>query len=144
MGLAAAAGFAIAGTSATARAYRMEDSLRGGTSFGNPVGGELGADGWRVTDRGDRMWFEVPRLVSGSIEFTVTGILFTGVGNPTNIPESDYEILSMYEAGYGIGDGEPIRYAPFIINHYKTLVRIYGAEEVGRPGEQKLLARICA
>lgn len=133
----------VCGASATAHAYHAEDSLSGGTTLGNAVGGEFTADGWRVTDRSDRMWFEVPRLVSGSIEVTVTGILFTGVGNPTNIPESDYEILSMYEAGYGIGDGEPIRYAPFIINHYKTLVRIYGAEEPGRPGEQKLLARIC-
>ena len=54
-------------------AYRLEDTLRG-TTRGNVVGGAVMADGWHVTDRRDRVWYALPRLVSGSAEFTVTGL----------------------------------------------------------------------
>src|SRR5688500_14948843 len=49
--------------------FRLEDSLRN-TTLGNTVGGSLGPDGWTVTGRADRVWYALPRLAQGSIEFT--------------------------------------------------------------------------
>lgn len=118
-----------------AAAYHMEDGLRGGTR-GNPIGGRFDAEGWHVTDRTDRVWYALPRLVSGSIEFTVAGITMSSLGVVDN------EIFAMYEAGYGIT--EPIRYAPeFRVNHYKCMLRIYGNAETGREGAQKLIWAMC-
>ena len=38
--------------------YTMSDPLRDGATYGHAVGGSFGPDGWTVTDRTDRMWFE--------------------------------------------------------------------------------------
>ena len=122
--------------SAPGAAYHLEDPLRGG-SRGNPVGGAFAADGWHVTARTDRVWYALPRLVSGSVEFTVTGITMARLGTT-----ADNEIFAMYEAGYGIS--EPIRYAPeFRENAYKCLLRIYNNAETGREGQQKLIWAMC-
>ncbi len=118
-----------------AAAWRLEDSLRDGTA-GNPLGGTFGPDGWTVTARTDRLWYALPRLVSGSVEFTVTGM------SNDNLPLNDHEIFAMYEGGYGIG--EPIDYAPaFRVNHYKCMLRVYGRAEEGRTGAQKLMWGMC-
>jgi MYXO-CTERM domain-containing protein len=118
-----------------ARAYHMEDSLRGGT-IGNPVGGSIGGSGWTVTDRTDRIWWEIPRLASGSIEFTIANVTLS------NLVAADNELFAMYEAGYGIS--EPIRYSPeFRNNHYKAMIRVYGTDEPGRTGQQKLMWGMC-
>jgi len=119
-----------------ARAYHREDTLRGGTAFGNPIGGAFGPEGWTVTSRTDRMWFAVPRLVTGSIEFTMSNVTWD------NLVAADNEVFAMYEAGYGIE--EPIGYSPELRNnHYKCLLRIYGTDEPGRTGEQKLMWGMC-
>jgi hypothetical protein len=120
---------------APAGAYRLEDSLRGGTQ-GNPVGGAFEAGGWRVTAPTDRMWYAIPRLVEGSIEFTLSD------ASLANLTAPDNEIFAMYEGGYGIA--EPVRYAPeFRENHYKVMLRVYGTEEPGRTGLQKLIWGMC-
>jgi hypothetical protein len=120
---------------APAAAFRLEDPLRDGTA-GNAVGGAFGPDGWRVTDRTDRLWYALPRLVSGSVEFTVTGMSLD------NLPLNDHEIFAMYEAGFGIE--EPIDYNPeYRLNHYKGMLRVYGRAEEGRVGEQKLMWGMC-
>ncbi|MBI5516943.1 MAG: hypothetical protein HY909_24385 [Deltaproteobacteria bacterium] len=117
-------------------AWRLEDGLRGGTR-GNAVGGRFDAQGWHVTDRRDRIWYAVPRLASGSVEFTVTGFTMERLG-----PMAETELFAMYEAGYGIS--EPIRYAPeFRENHYKCMLRVYGLAETGRVGQQKLMWGMC-
>lgn len=113
--------------------FHLEDSLRGGT-MGNPARGSFGPDGWTVTGVGDRIWYALPRLASGSVEFTVSNI------STANLVLPDHEIFAMYEAGYGIS--EPIDYAPeFRVNHYKILMRIYG--EAKRLGAVKLMWGMC-
>jgi hypothetical protein len=112
--------------------YHMEDSLRG-SSTGNVSGGSFGADGWTVTGTMDRIWYILPTLGDGFIEFTSTDNLLVG----------DNEIFAMYEDAYGMG--EPINYNPeFRNNHYKCILRIYGLEEP-EPGRytQKIIWRIC-
>lgn len=118
-----------------AGAWRLEDSLRGSTR-GNLVGGSIQGDGWHVTARTDRVWYALPRLVSGSVEFTLTGLTMDRLGSTF-----DNEIFAMYEAGYGIS--EPISYSQFRVNHYKCMLRIYGNAETGREGQQKLMWGMC-
>jgi uncharacterized protein (TIGR03382 family) len=113
----------------------IEDPLRSG-STGNVTGGSFDAEGWTVTAVDDRIWYPLPRLLRGSVEFTVANI------RPANLPLADHEIFAMYEDGYGIG--EPIEYAPaFRVNHYKGLVRIYGTAEPDRLGAMKLMWGMC-
>jgi hypothetical protein len=115
--------------------HLLVDTLRNGTTLGNPVGGAFGPDGWTVTSRTDRMWFALPRLASGSIELTVTNM------SNANLIAADNELLAMYEAGWST---EPVPYSPdFRNNHYKTMLRIYGEEEIGRVGQQKLMWGLC-
>ena len=116
--------------------YRMEDSLRG-SSTGNVSGGSFGADGWTVMGNTDRIWYAIPTLGDGFIEFTVTGL------STDNLLLNDHEIFAMYEDAYGIG--EPIDYNPaFRNNHYKCFLRIYGLDEPasGRH-KQKILWKMC-
>ena len=121
---------------ATAQPFSMDDSLRDGSASGAAVGGSFGPDGWTVTSRTDRLWWALPRLVEGSVEFTVTGM------SNANLLVNDNEIFALYEAGYGIA--EPISYNPeFRNNHYKGMIRIYGEAETGRPGLQKLMFGLC-
>ena len=115
--------------------HLLMDSLRDGTTLGNPVGGSFGPDGWTVTSRTDRIWFALPRLASGSVELTVTSM------SNANLLVADNELLAMYEAGWST---EPVPYSPdFRNNHYKTMLRIYGQDEVGRAGQQKLMWGLC-
>jgi hypothetical protein len=115
--------------------FTLEDPLRNGT-LGNPVGGSFGPDGWTVTAPTDRIWFALPRLAAGSIQFTVTNM------SNANLLVNDNEIFALYEAGYGIA--EPINYNPeFRNNHYKAMLRIYGQAETGREGQQKLMWGMC-
>lgn len=123
-------------TASQSPAFHLEDTLRG-ASVGHPVGGSFSADGWRVTERTDRVWYALPRLVSGSVEFTVTHLTMESLGTT-----ADNEIFAMYEGGYGIS--EPIRYAPeFRENSYKCMLRIYNNAEAGRQGQQKLMWGLC-
>jgi hypothetical protein len=121
---------------ARAQPYHLEDSLRGGSSGGNVSGGSFGPDGWTVTAVDDSIWYALPRLGSGSIEFTMANVSFA------NLPLGDHEVFAMYEDGYGLG--EPIHYAPeYRLNHYKIMMRIYGTAEPGRAGSIKLMWGIC-
>lgn len=116
--------------------FHFEDSLRGG-SAGIVLGGAFDGDGWRVTADTDRIVFDqVPRLGSGSIEFTLTG------ASEANLLHGDNEIFAMYEGGYDVV--EPIGYSPELRNnHYKSMLRIYGIEETGRERAQKLMWGMC-
>jgi|GEM_PF-1504428 len=118
------------------RAFHLEDGLRGRT-MGNAVGGSFADDGWHVTDRRDRIWYALPRLVSGSVEFTLAHVTMASLTDT-----SDTEVFAMYEAGYGIA--EPIRYSPeFRDNHFKCMLRLYANGEGTRAGQQKLMWGIC-
>lgn len=118
-----------------AQSFHFEDSLRGSTS-GHRSGGSLGPDGWTVTGDADRIWYALPRLESGTVEFTLANVTLD------NLPGNDHEIFALYEDGYGIG--EPIRYSPeFRQNHFKIVARIYGAAEASRPGYMKLMWGMC-
>jgi hypothetical protein len=116
-------------------AFRMSDPLKGSTK-GTLVGGALGADGWTVTQPTDRLWYAIPRLATGSIEFTLAGVTNEKIRNG----ERDNEMFAMYEAGFGIT--EPIAYLPYFRNnHYKAILRIFG--EAAREGQQKLIWEMC-
>lgn len=116
--------------------FRFVDSLRGG-SAGIVMGGGFDGEGWHVAADTDRIVFDqLPRLSSGFVEFTLTGV------SGANLVKNDNEIFAMYEGGYGMV--EPVRYSPqFRNNHYKSMLRIYGAEEQGRAGAQKLMWGMC-
>lgn len=129
------AALALALAAGDAGAWRLEDTLRGSTR-GILVGGSVTAEGWRVTARTDRLWYAIPRLVSGSVEFTVTHLTMSSLSDT-----SDNELFAMYEAGYGIS--EPISYGAFRENHYKCMLRVYANGEAGRAGQQKLMWGMC-
>ncbi len=113
----------------------LHDPLIGGT-MGTALGGSFGDAGWTVTSRTDRIFWAVPRLVEGSVEFTLTGVTLA------NLPLNDHEVFAMYEGGHGIE--HPIGYNPeFRNNAYKSMLRIYGTAEVGREGQQKLMWGLC-
>lgn len=113
----------------------FSDPLIGGT-LGSAVGGSFGADGWTVTGKADRVYWSVPRLVEGSVEFTLSGVTLA------NLPLNDHEVFAMYEGGHGIE--HPIGYNPeFRNNAFKSMIRIYGAAEVGRAGQQKIMWGMC-
>lgn len=123
------------GTGATGP-FSLTDSLKDGNPKGTAVGGTYGSNGWTVTQKADRIWYAIPRLIEGSIEFTVSGI------TTANLDLSDHEIFSMYDAGFGIS--EPINYNPeFRDNHYKQLIRIYGQMVPDRLGLQKYIMLMC-
>jgi hypothetical protein len=115
--------------------FMLADPLIDGT-MGTPVGGAFGPDGWTVTAVADRIYWSVPRLVEGSVEFTIK--------NLTNdmLPLADHEVFAMYEGGHGIE--HPIGYSPeFRNNAYKSMIRIYGAAEGDRFGKQKIMWGLC-
>jgi hypothetical protein len=119
-----------------AAAWTLSDSLKDFAPKGTPVGGSFDATGWTVTQKDDRIYYSLPRLVQGSIEFTVSGI------TEANLVLADHEIFALYEGGYGIS--EPINYNPqFRNNHYKQLLRIYGKMVLERLGEQKFIMLMC-
>lgn len=127
-------GSATGGTGATGP-FSLSDSLKGSTQ-GHAEGGSLGPTGWTVTKKEDILWYSLPRLVEGSIEFTVTNI------TTANLNLADHEIFALYDAGYGIS--EPINYNPeFRDNHYKQLIRIYGQQVPDRLGAQKFIMLMC-
>jgi hypothetical protein len=116
--------------------FSLTDSLKDSQPKGNAVGGSFGPDGWTVTQRTDRIWYALPRLTEGSIEFTVSNI------TSANLDLADHEIFSLYDSGHGIA--EPINYNPeFRDNHYKQLVRIYGQMVPERLGQQKFIMLMC-
>ena len=89
-----------------------------------------------MTDRADRVYWALPRLVEGSAEFTVTGVTLA------NLPLNDHEIFAMYEGGKGIE--HPINYNPeFRNNAFKSMIRIYGVAEGDRQGQQKIMWGMC-
>lgn len=125
-----------ASTGAPSEPFAMSDSLREGGTTGTAVGGAFGPEGWTVTGNADRIYWALPRLVEGSVEFTVTGITVD------NLPLNDHEIFAMYDGGYAIE--HPIGYDPeFRNNDFKSMIRIYGQAEGDRVGQQKLMWGLC-
>jgi hypothetical protein len=131
----ASSGGAGGGGGGSGRPFQLVDPLTGAT-VGNLVGGSLGPEGWTVTDRTDRLWWALPRLVEGSVELTVTNLTLA------NLTVNDNEVLAIYDGGWGIT--EPIAYNPeYRNNHYKGMIRIYGTNEPERTGQQKTIWFMC-
>lgn len=123
-------------TTTAGEPFMMFDSLREGGTMGTALGGTFGVDGWTVTGVADRIYWPLPRLVEGSVEFMVSGITHA------NLPLADHEIFALYEGGHGIQ--HPIGYNPeYRVNNYKTMIRIYGTQEVDRVGQQKIMWGMC-
>lgn len=118
--------------------FDLNDSLRG-TTTGTMIGGQITSTGWRVMDRHDRIYWAIPPLREGAIEFTVTGM---SNGSGSNMALGDMEIFTMYDGGHGMT--EPVAYFyNFRNNYYKVVVRVAGTT---RPdsGEQELIWVNCA
>lgn len=115
--------------------FMLVDPLVDGT-LGTALGGSFGSNGWTVTGVADRVYWEVPTLAQGSVEFTVEGMTLD------NMPLEDHEIFSMYEGGWGIE--HPIGYNPeYRVNDYKSMIRVYGQAEIERVGQQKIMWKMC-
>lgn len=119
----------------TGEPFSLVDPLVDGT-VGTALGGSFGASGWTVTANADRIYWALPTLAEGSVEFTVSGITLD------NLPLNDHEIFGLYEGGLGIE--HPINYNPeYRVNHYKSMIRIYGQAEGDRVGQQKIMWGMC-
>jgi hypothetical protein len=115
--------------------FMFSDPLIAGTA-GTAVGGSFGDAGWTVTGKADRVYWAIPRLVEGSVEFTMTNVTLD------NLPLADHEVFAMYEGGYDIE--HPIGYNPeFRNNAFKSMIRIYGVAEPERTGQQKIMWGMC-
>jgi len=106
------------------------------STLGTQVGGSFAPTGWQVTDKADRIFWEVPRLVEGSVAFTMANVTLY------SLPLNDHEVFAMYEGGYDIE--HPINYNPgFRNNAFKSMIRIYGAAQGDRVGQQRLMWGMC-
>lgn len=122
-------------TTGDPQTFMMSDPLVGGT-MGTALGGSFGADGWTVTGNADRIYWALPRLVEGSVEFTMTNVTLA------NLPLPDHEVFGLYEGGHGME--HPIDYNPeYRVNAYKSMIRIYGTAEPKRQGQQKIMWGMC-
>jgi len=123
------------GTTGEPEYFMMTDPLTGGT-MGTAVGGAFGPDGWTVTANADRIYWALPRLAEGSVEFTMANVTLA------NLPLADHEVFGLYEGGHGIE--HPINYNPeYRVNAYKSMIRIYGTAEADRAGQQKIMWGMC-
>ena len=115
--------------------FMMSDPLTGST-MGTALGGTFGPDGWTVTGNADRIYWALPRLAQGSVEFTMSNVTLA------NLPLADHEVFGLYEGGHGIE--HPIGYNPeYRVNAYKSMIRIYGTAEPDRAGQQKIMWGMC-
>ena len=115
--------------------FMLVDPLVDGT-VGTAVGGAFGPDGWTVTGNADRVYWALPRLTEGSVEFTMANVTLD------NLPLNDHEVFGLYEGGFGIE--HPIDYNPeYRVNNYKSMIRIYGQAEPDRVGQQKIMWGMC-
>lgn len=115
--------------------FMMTDPLVNGT-MGTALGGAFGDTGWTVTGNADRIYWALPRLVEGSVEFTMANVTLA------NLPLPDHEVFGLYEGGHGIE--HPINYNPeYRVNAYKSMIRIYGTAEPKRQGQQKIMWGMC-
>jgi hypothetical protein len=119
-------GIATLAVCGTGQAFTFDDSINGSIA-GNPIGGGVTADGWKVTERTDRVWYSFPRLRSGFFEITVSGITMA------TLDLEDHQILAMCEGGYGMVVSSPIQYDPdFRNNHCNSLVRLARRRSLSR------------
>jgi len=78
----------------------LDESLRGG-SGGTVGGGSFGPDGWQVTGKNDSIYWHIPTLPQGAVEYSVRGILpndSRAEGNDKN------EFFHMYDWTYNNAD----------------------------------------
>jgi uncharacterized membrane protein YgcG len=119
----------------------VSDPLTASTFAGRgSMGGTFSASGWTVTAESDAVWYEIAdALPTGRVEYTATGL---SLSVPSSLTGADHDIFTMYQAP--TGQAEPIAYMPgFRNNDFKMFTRIFGTQEVGRPGAMKLELAFC-
>ncbi|HOX43119.1 MAG TPA: NBR1-Ig-like domain-containing protein [Myxococcota bacterium] len=109
----------------------LDDPLRG-SSQGTVQGGELSADGWRVTATSDHVYWHVPTLRAGAVEFSVRG-LRPAEDRPGF--EDKSELFHMYDWTYQNADTD---YTGYRNNPFKHFIRKTGAADT-RPGKTDAL-----
>jgi len=134
--------------SASAQTFHLEDSLQDGSTSGYLVGGEFTPSGWTVTNRtnrADRIYWILPRLVSGYVQFTVSNI------TQDNLDRNDHDIFAMYEGGFGLETtDDPIDYDPELrLNNSRAILRVFGRKATdpagaALQGQQELALRMCS
>src|SRR6185295_12176626 len=90
----------LASSAAWAQELILDDSLRGSTQ-GTTGGGSFSGEGWRVTNKNDSIYWHIPTLPQGAVEFSVRGIIPNDSrpeGNDKN------EFFHMYDWTYNNAD----------------------------------------
>jgi len=85
---------------AQAQSLILDDSLRGSTT-GTQGGGAFQANGWRVTNKNDFIYWRVPALTAGAVEWSVSG-LRSNDDRPEGADKN--EIFHMYDWTYNNAD----------------------------------------
>lgn len=105
----------------------LDDPLRSAT-LGTASGGALEAGGWRVTATSDYVYWHIPTLLHGAVEFSVRGL------NPQEGRagiEDKSELFHMYDWTY---DSADTNYTGYRNNPFKHFVRKTGIADT-RPGK---------
>lgn len=85
---------------AQAQRLMVDDSLRGSTA-GTRGGGAFQPDGWRVTGKDDFIYWHVPTLTAGAVEFSVRGLM-SNDARPEGADKN--ELFHMYDWTYNNAD----------------------------------------
>jgi hypothetical protein len=103
---------------AAAQQLVLDDSLKGGGTSGTRSGGSFQADGWRVTGKNDYIYWHIPTVSSGAVEFSVRGLR----PNDTRPEGADKnEIFHMYDWTWNNADTS---YAPgYRDDRFKHFIR---------------------
>lgn len=105
----------------------LDDTLRGST-LGTVSGGEFSTEGWRVTSTSDAIYWHVPTLRQGAVEFSVRGL------RPNEDRagfEDKSELFHMYDWTF---DNADTNYGGYRNNPFKHFIRKTGAADT-RPGK---------
>ncbi|MEP0843167.1 MAG: hypothetical protein HRF43_10725 [Phycisphaerae bacterium] len=115
-GLAAALGLLVSASALRAQLI-LDDPLTGSTR-GTRSGGQFTAGGWKVTGTNDFIYWHVPTLTGGAVEFDVRG-LNPGECRPDH--EDKNELFHMYDHTFGHSD---VNYhGGYRDNPYKHFIR---------------------
>ena len=81
---------------AAAQQVILDDSLRG-SSGGVVSGGAFQADGWRVTGKNDFIYWHIPTVSDGAVEFSVRGLRPNQhCGRLREVPHKGFSAISLH------------------------------------------------
>ena len=116
----------------------LDDPLQGAT-LGTRSGGEFVAGGWQVTAKDDTIYWHVPTITKGAIEFDVRGL------DPNECRagmEDKTELFHMYDYTFGNSD---INYNnAYRDNPFKHFIRKIGCLDTVKNGDPTTKVTLCS